>query len=68
MNISNELYSSGLLSRNRVSPNSGYEYIGGRKPRWQSNQGHPFMQALERTETSTKVSAIGWRTLKDALR
>jgi len=68
MNIAKELYSSGLLSHNRTQHTSSYEIASVHKPRWRSKEQHPFMEAFQRSEPSTKVSEQGWRTLSDALR
>lgn len=68
MNIANELYGSGLLSRNHSQQALSYDISHGRRSRWTGKQEHPFMEAFQRTEPSPKVNQQGWHTLIDALR
>ena len=70
MNIANELYSSGILTKNRNFGFSGYQlgYTTSERRRWNSSTGHPFMNAFQRIESATKISDEGWQTLKNALR
>ncbi|MGE9295330.1 MAG: hypothetical protein ACQKBV_03475 [Puniceicoccales bacterium] len=64
MKISKQLYNAGVLGRQRSGP-TDWEFDSPRRPL--ARQDLAFLNGVTREETSTKVSARGWRVLAHVL-
>ncbi|MEO0794850.1 MAG: hypothetical protein AAFX93_06800 [Verrucomicrobiota bacterium] len=64
MKISKQLYNAGVLGRQRSGPTE-WQFDRPRRPL--ARQDLSFLNDVSREETSTKVSARGWRVLAHVL-